>query len=278
MTLNVFNAPRDARQPLSEQLVWSTDVQVARRGAESRRALRAYPRQTISFDVLFSTPSARVSLDLLRTGGEVLVPLWQHAFERPDTVPDAGLAPLGSVLALTHTGTHRALPRDGFSWPLGFEIAAPAARARILGNQQQLTHVNGRIAQAKASFQLLSFDEDVTPYPGGSLDLDTFRYAFVATEQIDTDANEHDTGTQDGLYEARYQKRSFSVAVTLRDRAEIVAFRQFLFAVRGRLSALTWTPPFDSAPPRLWRLASDTVEISYLRPSYATCTLSLVEL
>lgn len=278
MTLNVFNAPRDARQPLTEQLAWSTDVQVARRGAESRRALRAYPRQTISFDVLFSTPSARASLGLLRTGGEVLVPLWQHAFERPSEAPDAGLVPLGNVLALTHTGAHQTIPLGSFTWPSGFEIAAPAAKARILSNQRQLTHVNGRIAQAKAAFQLLSFDEDVAPPASGTLDLDAFCYAFVSNEQLDTDANEHDNGTQDGVYETRYQKRSFSIAVTLRDRAAVVAFRQFLFATQGRLSALTWTPPFDAAPQGLWRLASDTVEISYLRPSYATCTLSLVEL
>jgi hypothetical protein len=95
-------------------------------------------------------------------------------------------------------------------------------------------------------------------------------------EQVDINANSHDAGHLD-LHEVRYMKRIFTLDLTLTSRAQILDFRRLLFALKGRLNPLKWTAPGEGAE-TTWRMASDGVELSYLRPSLATCRLSLVQL
>jgi hypothetical protein len=279
----VFLAPRDARTPVVERLEWGTDVQPSRNGTESRVQLRPFPRHTVSFDVLLNTPAARASLSALRQETRFLVPLWQHAFERPADSPDAGICAVqNTCLLLDHSGTAAEVPTP-LLWPSWAHLAAPAAIARGVSDQRTIRHVTKKVGTTAVSFQLEHYDEDVAPYAGptsGGLPLlDVFTTsASSISEQIDIDANKNDTGLLDGLYEARFIKRSFTLTLTLSSRADVLAFRRLLFVLKGRLNPLRWTPPFDDEPERTWRLSADAVELSYLRPGLAQCTLSLMEL
>ncbi len=280
----VFSAPRDARSPVVERLEWATDVQSSRDGTEQRAQLRPMPRHTVSFDVLLHTEAARACMAALRQETRFLVPQWQHVFEQPTAAPDAGVSVLqGSCLALDHFG-YAVEVAPPFAWPAGTDVAAPAAVARLAADQRSIRHITGRVASAPASFQLEQFDEDVPAYdgpvsPSGIPLLDVFtETAQGITEQVDVDANKSDTGLIDGLYEARFFKRTFTLTVTLRNRAEVLAFRRLLFALKGRLNPLRWTPPYDCEAEGTWRLAADAVELSYLRPNLAQCTFSITQL
>lgn len=279
----VFTAPRDARTPVVERLEWATDVQVSRDGTEQRTQLRPFPRHTVSFDVLLHTPAARAAMAALRQETRFLVPQWQHVFERPATAPDAGQTALyQSCLALDHFGTALEVEAP-FSWPEFADVAAPAAVARLVADQRGMTHTTRRVATSKVSFQLERFDEEVPafggPTSGGLPLLDPFAVpAQGISEQVDVDANRSDTGLADGLYEARYFKRTVTATLTLRSRDEILAFRRLLFALKGRLNPLRWTPPLEGEAESTWRLAADGVELSYLRPGLAQVTLSLTQL
>lgn len=279
----VFSAPRDARSPVVERLEWATDVQSSRDGTEQRAQLRPMPRHTVSFDALLHTDAARACMAALRQETRFLVPQWQHVFEQPNATPDAGLSAMqNTCLALDHFGLALEVPTP-FSWPSGTDVAAPAAVARLAADQRSIRHLTGRVASAPVAFQLERFDEEVPAYEGtlsaGLPLLDVFtETAQGITEQVDVDANKSDTGLIDGLYEARFIKRTVSLTVTLRDRAEVLAFRRLLFALKGRLNPLRWTCPFDQEAEATWRLATDAVELSYLRPNLAQCTFSLTQL
>lgn len=241
------------------------------------------PRHTVSFDVLLHTEAARSCMAALRRETRFLVPQWQHVFEQPVASPDAGVSPLQrSCLALDHFGLALEVASP-FAWPAGTDVAAPAAVARLVADQRVIRHLTGRVASAPVAFQLEQFDEEVPAYDGptsGGLPLlDVFtETAQGIAEQVDVDVNKADTGLIDGLYEARYFKRSFTLTVTLRDRPEVLAFRRLLFALKGRLNPLRWTPPYDGEAEGTWRLATDGVELSYLRPGLAQCTFSITQL
>jgi len=279
-----FSAPRDARTPVVERLEWATDVQPSRNGSEARSQLRPFPRHTVSFDVLLHTPLARASMAALRTETRFLVPQWQHVFERPAVAPDAGLCALQpAIWALDHSGQAVESATAPIDWPAWADVAAPVGLARLASDQRTVRHVTAQVGTTSVSFQFEHFDEDVTTYAGptsaGLPLLNVFtETAQSFTEQIDVDANKSDTGLIDGLYESRYIKRAFTMTLTLRDRAEVLAFRRLLFVLKGRLNPLRWTPPFDGEPEGTWRMSADAVELSYLRPGLAQCTFSLTEL
>lgn len=245
--------------------------------------MRPFPRHTLSFDVRLSADLAREALDGLREAETCIVPLWQHVFERPDTAPSAGIVSgLSSCTALDYAGRGESLPTP-LSWPSWAALAAPASLARFVGDTRTARHLTRRVGVASVSFQLLDHKEQVAAYAGptsGGLPLfDVFtETASGISESTSVSQNLYDTGLLDGLSETRHGKRSFTVTLTLNTRAQILAFRQLMFAVKGRLNPVAWTPPVQGEAAGVYRLASDSVLISYLRPNYATCTLTLTQL
>jgi hypothetical protein len=279
-----FPVPRDARTPVIERLEWLTDLQPSMNGVESRRGLRAFPRQTYSFDVIANTPASKTALFSLRSEMSFLVPLWCHVFERPNTVPDAGISTTSpQVMLLDHKGNY-SLVTGPVTWSTGCDLAAPCAPARYTTNSRSFTRVTGLMDSAKVSFRLDAFKEAVAVYGGATSSslagvplLDPYTATGSAlSEQIAVDANDWDNGWLD-ITEARFIKRNYSVSITLNTRAAILQFRQMLFALRGRLNPLRWTAPGDAVE-KTWRLNSDAIELSYLRPGLLKCTLTLTEL
>ena len=280
-----FAAPRDGSTPAVEHLEWLTDVQTSRAGTEARRGLRAFPRHMYSFDVYMATIASKYSMQALREETSFLVPLWPHVFERPETGPSAGVSGAGdaAVMLLDHRGEF-AQGVSPVEWAPGYDVAAPCAVARYAGDQRGFQHRTGRVSTGGVSFRLEGFQEAVAAYDGPKSSsmpdlflLDPFTGAGDGlAEQIDVNANASDNGLID-LWEARYMQRTYTVNVVLNSRAAIVDFRRLLFALRGRLNPVRWTAPRDVGE-KTWRLASDGVELSYLRPGLAKVALSLTEL
>jgi len=260
-------------------------VQIARNGTEARSDRRAYPRHTYSFEIYATSAIARACLEALRTESTFSVPLWPHVFERPDLASDVAVYGPASVLQLDQLTGAYAAGSGAFAWDAAYSIAAPLAVARFAGSQRSISHVlAGKIATAQVSFRLEDFRENAGPYWGPTsstyeemvlFDVFTESGGGLA-EQINDDSNTFENGHRD-LYESRFRERVYTANVVLNTRAKILAFRQMLFLVKGRLTPLRWTAPGDTVE-RTWRLASDTVELAYTRPSYATCTLSLKQI
>lgn len=283
MTTALFPAHRDASSPCRELLEWLTDVQIAIDGTDNaRRKLRAYPRHTYSYDVVLPPSADKTPLDALRTAETFTIPLWCHAFQRPDLEATAGIAAVDpKTIALSATSEGVIYDADAFTWPDDFYIAAPAALARPVSDTRSIAYVTTGAQRSSVSFRLLDFKEVVAAYTGptvgGLPSLDTFTAYWVKpAEDVHEEADSFDEGHLT-LYDVHYRQRSFTLSLTLPSREVIEAFRQFLFALEGRLNPLSWTAPGDEDP-TTWRLAADAIELAYRRPNFATCTLSLIQL
>jgi hypothetical protein len=279
--LNFF-AHRDASTPCRELIEFLTDVPISRNGTDiARTQLRAYPRHTYSWDVVLPKTANKTSLTSLRTGEAFIVPLWCHNFERPSLGPSAGIAANSPLVAGLTPGSDWLLTSaDAFAWSDEYYIAAPAAIGRPVSDSRSIAYVTNSIQRMPVSFRLVDFKEVVDAYTGptsGGLPLlSPFTANWVEpAEQIDVNASAFDNGHLD-LYDMRYSKRTFTLQLTLGSREQIIAFRQLVFALKGRKNPLRWAAP--GADESTWRLASDGVEISYLRPGLAKCQLSLIEL
>jgi len=277
-----FTADRDASTPCTELLEWLTDVPIARDGTDAARTqLRAYPRHTYSYDVALLSDHDKAALSALRTAETFLVPLWCHAFQRPATSPTAGVSVASPVVALLSSKSEGIfMPAADFSWEDGYYIAAPAAVGRMVSDNRSIAYAKKTIQTASVSFRLLDFKEAIDAYDGptsgGLPTLDAFTTVWVKpSEQIDVASAVLETGHLD-LFEVLYLKRNVTIEVPLRSREQIEAFRRLMFALKGRLNPLKWTVPGEAE--KTWRLGSDGVEISYLKPNLATCKLSLVQL
>lgn len=277
-----FFAHRDASTPCKELLEWLTDVPIAVNGTDStRRQLRAFPRHTYSFDIVLPPNADKTSLTGLRTADEFMVPLWCHAFQRPQLLPDAGVtsnAP--QIMQLTPQSTGVLCDASAFAWAEGYYLAAPAALGRLVADGRSISYVTSAMQRSSVSFRLIGFSENVGAYEGALVDglpsLDVFtQYWTSPGEQIDATGETYDAGHIE-LSDTLYRKRTFTITLTLTSRADILSFRRLLFALKGRLNAFSWTVPGEA--PSTWRLASDGVELSYLRPGLATCQLSVTEL
>lgn len=279
----LFTAPREGASPVIERLAFGTDVQTSRNGTERRTSVRVAPRHIIEFEALLHTDAARASLEALRGGVEILLPLWQHAFERPDTVPSAGLGAGHGLVGLDHAGGVFDVGTGPVAWDDAWSLCAPLARGRFVGDSRSIAHIIRARASAQLSVQLLQHFETVAAYAGptsGGLPLlDAFtQTCTLPGETIALSSNTHDTGFGDGLFELRHVKQAFSTRLTLRTREQIVAFRQLLFTLRGRLNPLRWTPPLMGESEGTFRLAADETAITYLRPGFATVELQLTRL
>jgi hypothetical protein len=280
----IFSAPRNGSTPVVERLEWLTDVQTSRNGTEVRRGRRAYPRYTYTFDIYVASDISRACLQALRTETSFLVPLWAHVFERPDRAPSAGIAySAPQLMQLDHAGARQITNATSITWAAGYDVAAPCIVARYAGSQRSFSHVvPGKVATSSVSFRLENFREAVNTYPPNVTGSTIRDITFLTSaggglaEQITDNANNFDNGNID-LYESKYLERIYNVSIVLNTRANIVVFRRLLFWLQGRLNPLFWTAPGDTVR-RTWRLASDSVDITYLRPGLATCTLSLKQI
>lgn len=268
--------PPDWSTPIIERLEWKTDVLTAFNGSEQRIALRQTPRRWFEFAILLEGESVRREFEgMLWSWGAKpwALPIWTDA----TATTASTLSGANSVSVDTATFDFYA---DGMAMLLHnneyellqvldvagdhLTLAQPTARAWSAGTMI----IPVRIAYLEPSQQVSRFKgdtlygtvrmmlDDVNDHPAESA-TDTYRGYPVLTTPSDWTADL----TVD--YLRKMQTVDFGVGGVYRDdesgqpalisshhwtldsRANIAAFRSFLYARRGRLSA-AWLPSFLS--------------------------------
>ncbi|MEC7118662.1 MAG: hypothetical protein VXW65_02010 [Pseudomonadota bacterium] len=269
----LWTIPADWSTPIIERLEFKTDVMLAYNGAEQRIALRQTPRRWLEFAYLIDGAHARRAFEakLWSHGAQAWqLPIWTDA-----TAATAAISNGATVIALDAqyrdfvAGGHAALidgerhlvveivsvaadqivvnPIAG-DWPI--ETTVVPVRSAYLEPQQQVTRFTGDAVYNVARFML----DDVSEYPAAAPEV-LYRSEPVLTMP----SNWMDDITVD--YQRKMSVVDFQIGGMYRDdetgqpvlvqshhwvlasRAQISAFRGWLYAQRGRFKGI-WLPSF----------------------------------
>lgn len=286
-TSTPFLLTPDGATPRSERFSFGTDVETHRDGSERRAAFRAYPRLTLSAAYTFLKENTEDALSPLRGGGTLLVPAWPHQF-----LSTAGAPPVADM-GVPLTGTQPFLVRAtngtwrtasfGFGaggqlvgWSAADYLAIPLHEAELSEDSFSLDYATPTVRTVSLSFDVTENLEAPAPWPDGDLTFpQRHNWKTGLTDSTSFRTNRFDAGNL-RLREKLYSKRTVSIEVLLTGRTAISEFRSWVYATSGRLNSFTWKAPQDPMVKR-WRLSSDDVELQYLKPSLATCSLSFTE-
>lgn len=265
--LPVFTLTPNWKGGVLERLEWLTEVLVSERAVEQRRSLRRYPRR--SFEASFlRADNQRSRLDMFFTGVAhkmMLVPMWHEQFKLGDGRTD-GLVqfPAGSLakreyrlndLVLASTGDPDAtsvltvtaidLPNDTITlqalsaqgqWPPGTRIT-PLRRARII-DTATLTNAMAHVGAATLRFELEDADPNFTPEWGWYFPIFRFvpdRYTAISNDFYrQTYVLDNSIGPINIVEPGDRAQISASMALKFFGRDEVFAYRQFLYAARGK--------------------------------------------
>ena len=263
-------------QPVIERLEWLTDVMESHAGFEQRVRLRAGARRSFEFTVLVGSDTERVKMENLLLSWQARVfglPIWTDVALAAGPIPagatsiavpttnrdfaGGGLvglvrgmeSELAEITAVLPTSLTIKSPLES-TWPVGTKILP--VRPASVQNELGLTYLSDAIGRATVRFQLE--DEWLLPAATETLDYRGYPVLLTATnwtEDVETDytrkLNELDflTGRRaiDDLSGIGTVRRTHRWLIS--GRAEIAAFRSWLAARAGRLTAF-WMPSFQS--------------------------------
>jgi hypothetical protein len=282
-----------------ERLMWATDVLTARDGTEQRVSLRAKPRRSLEFSILVGSADAAL-LDVLLSAWQSRVyalPIW------PDkAVLTAAIAAGSSVIPLTTT--HLEYETDGLlvigsdsrnteaaevlsvasnavtlkqpllqSWPAGaFVTPARTARLRVT---QAVSRVTDAIATARLVFDIagttaITKQDSTTTFnstpvwltrPNRVRDVESDYQRLAEVLDFDTGI----TAVDD--HAARpFVRRSFDYI--FKNRTEIAAFKAWLAARQGRLTAF-WHPTWEASIVPVKKIFSNQTVMTVASRGYA---------
>ena len=282
-----------------ERLMWATDVLTARDGTEQRISLRTKPRRSLEFSILVGSADAAL-LDVLLSAWQARVyalPIW------PDkAVLTAAITAGSTVIPLTTTNLE--YEADGLlvigtdsrnteaaevlsvasnavtlkqpllqTWPAGaFVTPARTARLRVT---QSVSRVTDAIARARLVFDIASTtaiakQESTTTFnstpvwiarPNRVRDIDADYQRLAEVLDFETGI----TAVDD--HAARpFVRRSFDYL--FKNRAEIAAFRGWLAARLGRLTAF-WHPTWEASIVPTKKILSNQTVMTVASRGYA---------
>lgn len=281
MPTQLFPFQPDGSAPVVERFEFATDLIVSHDGTESRAPVRALPRITVSGKYRFptTTPEGFTARELLAAGGMAHIALPQHiaSVNSVDSLATGLNANTGqfvsgfeNIAAQLQTAPEPAAP--GSTW------LAPSCAA-WLPNAYSLQYLGSarKLFDAQLSFTLVGYREDITPAapgPEGVLEFPTHYGIGVQPSEQMTAAQDRADNGRAWLLQQRYIKRAIRLQIALSGRAQIQAFRRFLYAARGRLNPFVYQPAQDEFA-SLWRLGTDAVEIEYRTTHHARCSIEL---
>lgn len=277
----------DGATPRVERFSFGTDVETHRDGSERRAAFRAYPRLMLSAAYTFLRETTEEALSPLRGGGTLLVPAWPHQFLAAAGAPP--VADMGVQLSSTQpflvratNGVWRtadfAVGAGGqlAGWSASDYLAVPLHEAELAEDSFSLDHATPTVRTVSLSFDVAENLEAPAPWPDAELAFpQRHNWKTGLADSTTFRTNRFDAGNL-RLREKLYSKRTVSIEVLLTGRTAISEFRSWVYATGGRLNSFAWKAPQDQVSKR-WRLSSDDVELQYLKPSLATCSLSFTE-
>lgn len=282
-----------------ERLMWATDVLTARDGTEQRMSLRAKPRRSLEFSILVGRDDAAL-LDVLLSSWQSRVyalPIWpDKAFLSaaitagssviPITTTNLeyeadGLLVIGSDSRNTEAAEVLSVASNAVTlkqpllqtWPAG-AFVAPARTARLRVTQA-VSRVTDAIATARLAFDIagttaITKQESTTTF--NSTPVWTARPNRVRDVETDyrrlAEVLDFDTGiTAVDDHAARpFVRRAFDYI--FKNRSEIAAFRGWLAARAGRLTAF-WHPTWEASIVPTKKILSNQTVMTVASRGYA---------
>lgn len=281
---------------MTERIEALTDVSTALDSTEHRRPLRAFPRYSFSGQYTLADNWAGTSyqehtkraefLEVLRTAHKVKLPIGPamvyrgsgSALPALDMLVNASTgAALQEIVGFDPVAREVVTGQPGY-WTAPWLWAAPLLEVE-LQDAREIEHRTNQLHIFQLSAQLTGFDELFSPAITVSepftAPAQLVRHNWISSmnESLAATTERFDNGHLP-LAMQRYIKRSVSLDIFLTSRADILAFRRFIFACQGRYRSFLWQPRTDLAASR-WRLGSDTTEIEYTTRNVAKCRLML---
>lgn len=286
--------------PVTERLVWRTNVLTAYQGDEQRIRLARYPRRSFEYAVMLRGRDRREAENRLQTrqGGRYGIPVWMDSLSLSSPI-SAGANSIsidtttrdyangGRVLlwqspqvfdvaninGVTSTSISLAAPLAS-GWQAGTRVAP--IRLAYLPPEFRLSRYTGDASTAIVQADCiddsdLSFASETPLYR--SLPVSTRRpnWSQDISASYQTLLDEIDFGINPPIRDVRstgavtVQAQSW----TLRDRAEIHAYRQWLYARAGRLSAF-WLPSWQQDLRVVANIGASAVTVDIERCEYST--------
>jgi hypothetical protein len=257
-----------------ERLEWLTDVLPSFNGGEQRRQLREAPRRVFEFDVVLQGRDRRLAENSIHEWGGRgwALPVWMDSQPLAAPLPDGATAiPCdtttrdfvagGSVAILTDARSYEILQVASVApasvgllaptaraWPAGQAIVVPLRSARM-PDEVTLARFDGDTSYGRMRFEVV----DPSDWPAAAES--TYRGLPVLAQAPNWTEDVQQTYGRllqrlDGLTGAVVVDDQAAGPIILQShrwlmdgRAEIDAFRRWLYARRGRLSAF-WLPTF----------------------------------
>ena len=295
----VFGLSPDWTDGWLERLMWATDVLTSRDGTEQRVSLRAKPRRSLEFSILVGRDDAAL-LDVLLSAWQSRVyalPIWPDkaflsaAITAGSTVIPIsttnleyeadGLLVIGSDSRNTEAAEVLSVASNAVTlkqpllsnWPAGsFVVPARTARLRVT---QAVSRVTDAIATARLVFDIagttaIAKQESATTF--NSTAVWTTRPNRVRDVETDyrrlAEVLDFDTGiTAVDDHAARpFVRRAFDYI--FKSRSEIAAFRGWLAARAGRLTAF-WHPTWEASIVPTKKILSNQTVMTVASRGYA---------
>jgi hypothetical protein len=295
----VFGLKPNWAEAFLERLMWATDVLTARDGTEQRVGLRARPRRSLEFSILVGRDDAAL-LDVLLSSWQsraYALPIWPHKTVLAATVTAGstviplattnleyeadGLLVVGSDSRDTEAAEILSVASNSVTlkqpllntWPVGSWIA-PARTARLRVSQP-VSRVTETIATARLIFDIagtttIAKQESATTFnstpvwltrPNRARDVETEYQRLAEVLDFETGI----TAVDDPAARP-YQRRSFDYF--FKNRAEIAAFKGWLAARQGRLTAF-WHPTWEASIVPTRKILSNQTVMTVAARGYA---------
>ena len=270
LTYPVFSVLPNWKGGVTERLEWLTEVMPSEIAVEQRRSLRRFPRRSFEAGFL-RTGNARTRLDMFLTGTgkkHCLVPMWHEQFTLK--APIAGhdglvIFPTGTLgkreyapndMVMITTGdadryavlwivaTNAAIdhvqlwsPTNVGTWPQGSRII-PLRVARVM-DAVTLDNRTDRVATTQMRFELSDADGRFPPSWGYCSPLWRVKPDRSDSMKVDFSRNDYTLDFSAGVVDVTDPGNRAQVITTaamkLFGRDAVYAYRQFLYAARGRL-------------------------------------------
>ena len=283
----LFTRPLGA---VSETLQFQTAVSVSRDGSELRSSLRAAPRLTFSGSVIFDS-LAEEALAALREGRSVWLPL-RHAPMRKlggaFTPTDSPVTPHPWCILAMPTGELELHPTTttGDAPAVGATAAWPAIEVQLSGDSSTVSPVFNTHTATMALESVLPYRSYSSPSPAsaGSGSASSEASPLLAPPFIGVNhvaALKRSTVSNLGSFDVgykreslvRFQKDTVQLGIPLFSLEEVNEFRNFVCALRGAAGSFIWQEP-ETLEPKLWRLASDAIQLQHYTEGVATANVA----
>lgn len=265
----------------------------SRDGTEVFTCVRAIPRITIagSFKFLKNVSDDALAALYENSDDGLRVPAWMHPLKlneagelQSDALVNIGESNLfwlrdaeTKLWSFVECNTAGAFPVPLATLDVeGYDAGFPVLQTRLADTTTSVEYVTPTVRTTSLGFTAFEHKESLPELWDGETLPGRVNGATPLGLSLSYAENLFDQGnlTTRAL---RYSKRAVKLSLWLGSRLDITTFRDFVFRMKGR-SGRCFLRTSADADVKPYRLASDDVTLDYVKPSLASCELSLIEL